>query len=72
MIDPERKIQALINRLNDERKLHIKWLSDMHKTDYLTSSDRHYRRGVIEGIELSIMRIELLQTKVTDDSDRKE
>tara|TARA_R100000234_G_scaffold99847_2_gene68536 strand:- start:1597 stop:1845 length:249 start_codon:yes stop_codon:yes gene_type:complete len=82
MIDPERKIQAVINRLEDEKNLYKKIVTDPQKSkDLVLLSDNERQTeerwiqkclGIVRGIEIAIDKLGLLINKVTDDSDRKE
>tara|TARA_R100000152_G_C6611869_1_gene65469 strand:- start:126 stop:326 length:201 start_codon:yes stop_codon:yes gene_type:complete len=66
MTDPKRKIQAVINRLEDERRAY------KYNMNKIVGVNTQYHTGVIKGLDIAIDRLRLLINKVTDDSDRKE
>jgi len=52
MIDPERKIQAIINRLEDEKNVAKKCYNDTMGREICT--------GIVQGLNIAIDRLELL------------
>ena len=57
MIDPERKIQALINRLEDKKREY------KNAMNTIAGVNIQYHLGVIKGLDISVDKLKLLINK---------